>query len=193
MIRVAITGNLGSGKSTVAQIFEILGAPVYRADDEARKFLQDREVIRRLVNGFGETILSDGQIDRKSLAAIVFNDPEALRFLNRIIHPLVKRDLRKWISRHSNNTYIVHESAILFESGFNKEFDKVIVVTCPVETAIARVIERDKSSREAILSRMENQWPHEIKIEKADFVIENDGLKLVIPQVLEIHKKLLSE
>ncbi|MEZ5149080.1 MAG: dephospho-CoA kinase [Bacteroidales bacterium] len=80
-----------------------------------------------------------------------------------------------------------------FESGFNKEFDKVIVVTCPVETAIARVIERDKSSREAILSRMENQWPQEKKIEKADFVIENDGLKLVIPQVLEIHKKLLSE
>ena len=190
MIKVAITGNLGSGKSIIAQIFEVLGAPIYRADDEAKKFLTDREVVRRLVNGFGDDILLDGQIDRKKLASIVFNDSEALRFLNRTVHPLVKSDLRKWINRHLNYSYIIQEAAILFESGFDKEFDKIVVVACPVETAIKRVMERDHVKREAVVSRMQNQWPQEEKIKRADYIIHNDGEQLVIPQVLKIHHDL---
>ncbi len=190
MIKAAITGNLGSGKSTVTRIFTILGAPVYDADAEAKKFLKDDVVVGKLTKAFGEDILSGGQVDRKKLASIVFNNPEALKFLNSIIHPLVKQDLHKWLERHASFPYVLQEAAILFESGFHKEFDRIIVVACPPELALQRVMDRDGVSESDVRSRMKNQWPQDEKIRRADYVIHNDSRQLVIPQVLEIHKKL---
>ncbi|MCB2222174.1 MAG: dephospho-CoA kinase [Bacteroidetes bacterium] len=191
MIKIALTGNLGSGKSTVAEIFSVLGVPVYHADQEAKKFLFQKEVVDQLVDTFGEDILTtDRTIDRKKLASIVFKNKAALEFLNGIIHPLVRKDLYQWMEENKQHAYVVQEAAILFESGFYRDFDKIIVVACPVEMAIQRVMLRDGVSESDVLSRMKNQWPQEEKIKRADFVIHNDGNRLVIPQVLEIHRTL---
>jgi dephospho-CoA kinase len=191
MIKVALTGNLGSGKSTVAEVFIVLGVPVYHADQEAKKFLMQEGVIRQLVDTFGEDILTkEWQIDRKKLATIVFKNKAALNFLNGLIHPLVKHDLHQWMDKHKHQPYVLQEAAIVFESGFYKDFDRIIVVTCPVEVAIQRVMLRDGVSESDVRSRMQNQWPQEDKIKQADFVINNGGDELVIPQVLKIHHDL---
>jgi dephospho-CoA kinase len=191
MIKVGLTGNIGSGKSTVARIFEILGVPVYRADDAGRKFLEEESVVRELESTFGKEILEDATtIDRKKLANLVFNDPEALETLNGIIHPRVRQDLNSWMETQKAHPYIIQEAAILFESGFNEAFDAIIFIRCPKEVAIQRVTRRDSTTRETVLVRMQNQWPEDKKIPLSDYVITNDGKQLVIPQVLAIHEKL---
>jgi dephospho-CoA kinase len=192
MIKVGLTGNIGSGKSTVARIFEILGVPVYHADREAKKFLIYPDVINKLTHRFGPEILEANQINRKKLADIVFYDSESLNFLNGLIHPLVRDDLQKWISTVEHNPYFVQEAAILFESGFHTFFDVTVVVTCPREIAIERIIQRDGTDEKAVLARIEKQWPEEKKIELSDFVIDNSGAELLIPRVLEIHSKFLA-
>ena len=190
MIKVALTGNIGCGKSTVARIFEILGVPVYHADSSARKFLEDADVKRSLRLTFGDDIFDDEIINRKKLASIVFNDHNSLDFLNSLIHPKVKEDLHKWIQSKTQFSYIVQEAAILFESGFYHEFDKIILVTCPVELAIQRVRRRDNVSEAEVRHRQLNQWPQEQKVALSDFVINNDEQELIIPRVLEIHSGL---
>jgi dephospho-CoA kinase len=191
MIKVGLTGNIGSGKSIISQIFTALGVPVYHADEAAKKFLDDPEVISETVSNFGSQILTEGKIDRKKLAGVVFSDEAQLKILNQIIHPRVRADLKKWISKHSGHAYVVQEAAILFESGFNEEFDKTILVVAPVDLAIKRVMERDGVSKEEVVKRMQNQWPQEKKIPLADFIIYNDGNRLVVPQVLEINESLI--
>ena len=121
---------------------------------------------------------------------MVFNDPEALRALNAIIHPRVRADLKQWIDAHEGHPYVVQEAAILFESGFNTFFDKVIVVTCPENTAIERVMKRDRVTEKEVRDRMRNQWPEAEKARMADYLIRNDGAELLIPQVLEVHARL---
>lgn len=191
MIKVGLTGNIGSGKSTAARIFETLGVPVYHADAEAKKMLSDPEVSADIRNHFGLEVFISGSVDRKALANLVFGDPRELEKLNSIIHPRVRQDLMAWIERHSDHDYVIQEAAILFESGFNTFFDKCIVVACPEDIAIKRVITRDRVSEKEVAERLKNQWPEGKKKALADYVINNDGSELIIPQILIIHNDLL--
>lgn len=188
MIKMGLTGGIGSGKSVVASVFEALGVPVYHADAEAKKILNSEPVITQITEIFGKQLVSvDGTINRKDLAALVFNDKLKLEQLNSIVHPEVRKHFLKWCGEKIEYPYIIQEAAILFESGFNKHFDKVIMVKASYETCIERVMLRDHSTREEVIRRMENQWPAE-KIESlADMVILNDESTLVLPQILQIH------
>jgi len=192
MIKVGLTGNIGSGKSTVARVFEILGIPVYHADTEAKKLLSDDGVQDMLLKEFGNEVFENGTVNRKKLANLVFNSKEALNFLNSLIHPLVRKDFENWTAVHWEFPYIIQEAAILFESGFYKMFDRVITVTSSREQAVSRVVARDGVSEKDVLNRMKNQWSSERKQKLADFVINNDESELVIPQVLNINRQLIS-
>lgn len=192
MKKVGITGGIGSGKSTVCKVFELLGIPVYYADDEAKKLLDfDVEIKSKLQSIFGNSILNDqGGIDRKKIATIVFNDKQKLEQLNSVIHPAVATHFVNWCKLHSSASFIIKEAAILFESNAYKQVDKIITVVAPLELKIERVIKRDLASREEVLKRIANQMSDEEKIKRSDFVIVNDEQILVIPQVLDILKKI---
>ncbi|MCF8338067.1 MAG: dephospho-CoA kinase [Bacteroidales bacterium] len=190
MIRVGLTGNIGSGKSTVAQIFSVLGAPVYHADYESKKFLTDSQIKDEVRNIFGECVFDNDEIDRKALADVVFNDESRLKQLNRILHPLVKEDYLRWCDEHRQYTYTIQEAAILIESGFYRWMDYVIVVTAPREIRTKRIMQRDSATRKQVESRMQRQFTEKELKKYAHFVIDNGGKELVIPQVLEIHRKL---
>lgn len=193
MIRVGLTGNIGTGKSTVARIFNILGVPVYNADKRSKDILFTHEVQDTLKSFFtGIATDIEGFIDRKALAEIVFNDAASLRILNSVLHPKVEHDFSVWCQLHREKAYIIQEAAILFESGFDRLFHKIILVTAPEEVCIQRVIERDKVNREQVLARMANQWPQQEKMKRADYIIENNPDIPLISQVLEIDKELRS-
>jgi len=194
MKRIGLTGNIGTGKSTVARVFEVLGVQVYHADKQARLIMESVKVKDDLAVLFGKDILNSNlQIDRSALAAIVFKDEKKLVALNNLIHPLVEADFSQWCSSREDQNYILHEAAILFESGFDRLFHFNILVTAPEELCIARVMARDGASKEMIADRIRNQWPQEKKREMADFEIINDGVLMVIPQVLAIHQELKKE
>jgi len=194
MLKIGLTGNIGSGKTTVAKIFDILGIPVYHADDEAKKMLTQPLVIDELIHKFSDSILTNQKIDRKKLATLVFSNPISLQFLNNIIHPLLKTDFENWISSlPTDYQYIVQEAAILFESGFDQFVDKTIVITAPVNLRMLRVCNRDQISEEQFLQREDNQWKEYRKLKLTDFVIINDDIQMVIPQVLEIHQNLIKK
>ena len=173
---IGLTGGIGSGKSSIAQHIESLGVPVYIADIEAKKILETDAVIAKVVALFGEDILDKEKIDKKKIAALVFQDPEKLRKYNNIIHPEVFLHFQNWVKQHENLRLVVKEAAILFESGSYKDCDKIILVTAPKETRIKRVMKRDGVSREAVEQRMAHQWDDEKKKALSDFVIENIDL-----------------
>lgn len=190
MLKVGLTGGIGSGKSVVASIFRQLGVPVYDADSEGRLLTEnDPEIKSQIKNIFGNGLsLSDGSLDRAVLAKIVFADKEKLSKLNAIIHPAVKKHFENWLEKHADAKYIIKEAAILFESGSYKGLDKIISVIAPEEIRINRVMLRDNSSREKFLAVMKNQWSDEERKNNSDYLIVNDDSTLVIPQVLEMHK-----
>jgi len=192
MLKVGLTGNIGSGKSVISQVFTVLGVPVFHADSEARKQFENektRQSVRRI---FGSGVFSSsGEVMRPVLAEIVFNDSLLLEKLNRIIHPGVRKDYIQWCLQHQKAPYTLYEAAILFESGHYREMDKVICVTAPEEIRIRRVMERDRLTRKEVERRMANQWNEEEKIGLSDFVIKNDGSSMVITQVIEIHKRIV--
>jgi dephospho-CoA kinase len=187
---IGLTGGIGSGKTTVANHFRVAGIPVYIADDEARKIMQSDEINAEIKKKFGDTVFDNGILNREKLSGIVFNDPEKLKLLNAIIHPAVKKHFSSWILNHKNTPYIIYEAAILFESGSYKDFDIIITVTAPLESRIQRVIQRDKTTRENVLSRINMQWNDEKRIEKSDFVIENDTTEIAKSAVDKILKIL---
>jgi dephospho-CoA kinase len=192
MIRVAITGNIGSGKTTVCRIFESLGIYVYYADKEARKFYRQEDVILSVKSIFGADVFNEDNILLSQvLAERVFTDHKKLRKLNAIIHPLVLKDFKAWADEHINEKYILYESALLFESGFYRHFDKSILVSAPVNLARDRVTSRDNISNKAFNNRLSMQWDEKRKAEMADYIIHNDQKSALIPQVLEMHKGLL--
>ena len=192
MLKIGLTGSIGSGKTTIARIFESLNVKVYYADIEAKKFLKDKNVKDNIRAIFGSSIFNDQlEIDRKALSNIVFNDDESLKKLSNIIHPLVENDFREWTLALSSEKYIIHESAIIFESGLQNNFDEIITVTAPPELRLARIIERDKVENEDFFKRDRNQWDDDTKVKMADYVIYNDSHHMLIPQVLKIHRKML--
>lgn len=192
MIRVGLTGGIGSGKSVVAMIFSHLGIPVYHADYEAKKLYSDPEVMNEVIALFGNSVADESRLlNRSKLASIVFADPEKLGLLNSIIHPHIEAGFRTWMEEHQHFHYIIHEAAILFESGFNRFFDKTIVVTAPLELCIERVMKRDGMTRNQVEQRMKSQWDTERKAMLADFVLINDEREMLLPQVLTLHRKLM--
>ena len=192
MLRIGLTGNIGSGKTMISGIFCTLGIPVYYADEESKKFLDDPLIKNEILKQFGYGILTMNQeINRRSLATIVFTDPMALQVLNSILHPRVKIDFRHWAGLHQDKPYVVQEAAIIIESGSAGDYDFIIHTSCPKEIAIDRVIKRDKIDGHSVLRRMQFQLDDAEKTRLSDFVIRNDGSELVIPQVLNIHNRLL--
>ena len=194
MLKIGITGNIGSGKTTVSKIFEVLGIPVFYADDEAKKVMvNDAILIDAIKKTFGaESYFDDGSLNRKHIAAIVFNNETELAKLNAIVHPATFRAFDSWLPKHKNAPYILKEAALLFESDSYKMCDKTIMITAPLAMRVKRVMLRDKLSEEEILKREANQFTEEKKTQLADFVINNDNAKLVIPQVLKLHESFLS-
>ena len=192
MITVGLTGGIGSGKSLIGEIFKRLGIPVFHADDEAKIILSsDEVVIDQIKKEFGENIYTSQGVDRKQLAGIIFNDQTALSKINAIIHPWVRQYFIEWKGKQ-NTKYVIEEAAILFESNAYKELDVTINVHTDELVRIKRVVERDKTSDEAVKSRMSNQLSDEERIKLADYTIYNDGTQMLLPQVLDIHNKILN-
>ena len=191
VLRVGLTGGIGSGKSTVAQIFEVLGIPVYYADISAKKLMNENAGLRSsITNIFGEQAYTNNILDRKYISSIVFSDPAKLQQLNALVHPATKKDGEAWMEQQTS-PYAIHEAALIFEAKVSDRLDLVIGVSSPIELRIKRAMERDKVSREEVLKRMEQQLDEEVKMSKCNFVLINDEQQLLIPQVLELHKKLI--
>lgn len=187
---IGLTGGIGSGKTTIANYFAEMGVPVYIADDEAKKVMQSANIIKQIKTAFGDSIFENEILNRAKLAEIVFNDADQLAKLNAIVHPAVKKDFELWLSKNENYSYVVYEAAILFESGRYKECDVIITVTAPEEVRIERVVKRDNTTREQVLSRMKMQWNDEKRISLSNFVINNSNLKIAKEEVVKILKIL---
>ncbi len=190
MRRIGLTGNIGSGKSTVAKIFEVIGIPVFNADEEAKKLYRENYVKNEMVKEFGSEILSLGEIDMKLLANLVFNNKDLLLKVNSIIHPKVLDSFNIWIQDKEELPYVLSESAIIFENNLQSRYDKIICVSSDVEIRINRVLARDKTNRMSVLERIKNQMTDEEKCSRSDFVIHNNENDMLIPQVLKIHDQI---
>jgi len=188
---IGLTGGIGSGKTTIANHFRAAGIPVYIADDEARELMLTPEIIEEIKKTFGVSIFENGELNREKLSQIVFSIPEKLKLLNGIIHPAVKKHFSNWVLKHSDYPFIIYEAAILFESGSYKNCHSIITVVAPLETRIERVIQRDKTSRENTLKRINAQWSDEQRVSKSDYVIENinsENTKQQVDKILKILK-----
>lgn len=197
MLKIGITGGMGSGKSTVCNIFRNLGIPIFTADTEGKELLnKDKITKQKVVEAFGEEMYtSEGEIDRKRMAQLVFSSPKDLEKLNEIVHPRVIERFDQWTKRYLNRPYVIKEAAILFESGSHKNLDKIINVFAPKSQRINRIIKRDDTNREDVERRMRFQYSDEERNELADFIIMNeDGQEMnLLPQVMELHELFLNE
>lgn len=192
MIKIGITGGIGSGKSVVASLLALYGVPVYIADEESKRLTNTSPVIREgLIALLGREIYTDQGLDKKSLASRIFSDPELLKRVNSIIHPEVDRHFSAWVERQTTPLCAI-ESAILYESGFYKVVDASLMVYAPKELRIERALSRDTVSRKEIERRINNQMPDEEKKERSDYIIYNDGKRALIPQVGGLIRYLLS-
>jgi len=190
-LKIGITGGIGSGKTFICRLFEALGIPVYNADEEAKRLMNtDIRIKEKLIAQFGEATYKDGLLDRAFLANMVFSDKNKLELLNGIVHPIVIQEAKDWAERQTTR-YSLKEAALLFESGSYKELDYTILVTAPMDIRIQRVIERDGATEQQVQERMNKQLSDEEKLQLADFVIVNDGITPLLPQVWTLHQKFL--
>jgi dephospho-CoA kinase len=191
VLKIGLTGGIGSGKSTVAKIFELLNVPVYYADEASKRLYHtDKTLMAGIKKYFGEDVYINDQLNRSKLAEAVFDDPKKLELLNSLVHPPTIRDAAEWMQKQTT-PYIIKEAALLFESGSVAGLDYVIGVKAPLHIRIKRVMDRDNVSREQVLARINRQMDEEIKMRLCDFIINNDEQELVIPQVLKLHEKLI--
>ncbi|HPS26022.1 MAG TPA: dephospho-CoA kinase [Bacteroidales bacterium] len=192
MIRLGLTGGIGTGKSMVAGIFSHLDIPIFYGDQEAKKAYADTEILVKVKQSFGNTVFENNRVNYKKLADMVFTQPEMLQKLNSIIHPFLIRQFEKWTEQQHRAPYVIMEAAILFEASLQHFFDVTVAVSAPRELCIERVMNRDCLQGADVIRRMDNQWPDDQKIALANFVVINDGEHLLIPQVLAIHKSVLN-
>jgi len=191
MIIVGLTGGIGSGKSTVGKMFKKLGVPVYNSDKQAKKLMNSSKKIRKkIIALLGEDAYKDNQLNRPYIAKQVFENKELLAGLNSIVHPAVGKHFMKWADKQKYS-YVIQETALLFENDASNNYDKVILVTAPKQNRIERVVKRDGISENSVLARMKNQLPDDLKIKKSDFVIENIQLEKTWEKVMEINNALL--
>jgi dephospho-CoA kinase len=189
-LRVGLTGGIGSGKSVVAKVFETLGVPVYYADEAAKRVMSENAGLRKdLVMYFGEEAYVNNDLNRKFISAQVFNNPEKLKVLNSLVHPVTLADADEWISLQTA-PYVIKEAALIFESDAWKHLDKFIGVSAPFELRMQRAMQRDRVSAQQVQDRMDRQMNEDEKMKRCDYVIVNDETQLVIPQVLALHKIL---
>lgn len=192
MLRVGLTGGIGSGKSFVGEVFMSLGVPVYEADVEAKRLMvEDDELVSGIKKLIGNEAYSSGKINRKYIASKVFNNKGLLAGLNEIVHPAVGRDFENWAMGQTGSRYVIEEAAILFESGASERMDYSIVVHADEEVRLRRVMERDGVSEAEVRARMANQLSGDELIKMADFIIYNENDRLILPQIVDLHSKIL--
>ncbi len=192
MLKIGITGGIGSGKSTVAKVFQVLGIPVYNADLAAKRLMnEDAALKEKIKQQFGNDVYKNEKLDNKYLAQIVFSSEEKLNLLNSMVHPATINDANVWMQKQTT-PYTLKEAALLFESGAAELLDYIIGVTAPPPLRLQRVMQRDNSSREEVMARMNKQMDEEIKMKLCNFIINNDEQQLLIPQVLALHETILS-
>jgi len=188
MKRIALTGNIGSGKTTVTEIFKILGVPVFNADKAGHELLGKADVMDEVRSLFGDCVFKDNRIDRAALALQVFNDKDKLTALNYIIHPRVFDSFNGFCAAHKNASYILFESALIFENNYTPLFDEIILVYAPEDIRLKRLMQRDNTSEAAVKARMKNQLDDSQKLDKVSHVIVNDDKTLIVPQVIKMHE-----
>ena len=190
MKRIGLTGNIGSGKTTVASCFEILGVAVFNADKEAKLLMnEDVNLKQSLIAEFGKDVFLDNELNRKYLSNLAFNDDLVLKRLNALVHPVVQDAFEKW-SIQQSGAYVIKEAAILFESNTYQSLDAIICISCPDEIRLKRILKRDDLSEKEVRQRMSHQWAEEKKISLSDYTITNDNSCLVMPQILSVHNTL---
>ena len=193
MLKIGITGGVGSGKTTVAKVFQTFGIPIFMADAEAKRLMQDNESLKNAIKSvFGDSIYQDGQLGKKELAALIFNNEAALAKINSLVHPAVQQAFEKWCSNQSVK-YVLKEAAILFESGADKDLDLVICVSAPDDLRVQRARTRDGTTEEQVQERMAQQWEQAKKIALSDYHIVNDEQQLLLPQIIKVHQAILDQ
>lgn len=191
MLRIGLTGGIGSGKSTVARIFSVLGIPVYNADDASKRLMiEDEELKNAIINSFGDESYSDGALNRQYLSGQVFNNSERIKLLNSLVHPVTLRDAKEWMEKQQS-PYVIKEAALIFESGSQKMLDYVIGVKTPLDIRIGRTMQRDNISFDEVKARINLQMDEEEKMRLCDYIIVNDEQQMLVPQVLSLHKAFL--
>jgi dephospho-CoA kinase len=191
-MKIGVTGGIGSGKTSVCRVFNVLGIPVFSADADAREIMDsDKKIIEEVKTIAGKDIYSSGCLDRIELARLIFNNENLLRKINGVVHPVVFEHFKLW-AKSANAPYVILEAAILFESGASDLVDKIVIVVAPVEERIKRVIHSKQLTKEEVLKRIENQMEDKEKIKLSDYVINNSEHEMIIPSILNIHEEILS-
>lgn len=189
--RIGISGNIGSGKSYVCKIFNQLGISTFHSDEETKKLYFLPDVKNEIIGRFGEEVyFADGSLNKKLLSYHLFQNPEALKFIETLLYPKLNQVFDEWCEQQSSE-YVLFESAILFEKNFDKQFDKIIFVSAPEDVRLRRAMQRDNCDEENVRSRMRLQWDEDTKISKSDYIINNDGVEDILPQVVKINSRIL--
>ena len=193
ILKLGVTGGIGSGKTSVCRVFSVLGIPVFSADNEAREVMDiDTSIMLRINTIAGKNLYSSGNLDRSELAKLIFNNSRLLEKVNSLVHPVVFSRFREWVKRQ-DAPYVIMEAAILFESGADKIVDRIMTVVAPVEQRIERVIRRNMLTSDQVMERMRNQLDDEIRIQRSDYVVSNSENDMIIPVILKIHGELLQQ
>lgn len=191
-MKLGITGGIGSGKTSVCKVFNVLGIPVFSADPEAREIMDNERNIRRAINEIvGKNIYPGGKLNRMELASLIFNDRDLLEKVNSLVHPVVFEHFNRWAEKQTT-PYVIMEAAILFESGASKLVDRVATIVAPVEERISRVTRRNTLNRDQVMERIKNQMTDDQRIKMSDYVINNSENDMIIPVILRINEDLLT-
>lgn len=188
--KIAITGNIGSGKSLICKIFNHLGINTFHSDEETKKLYLLPDVKKEIIDHFGEEVyFADGSLNKKLLSYHLFQNESALKFIESLLYPKLNQVFDEWCEKQTSD-FVLFESAILFEKNFDNQFDKIIFISAPEEVRLKRAMQRDRCDEENVRSRMRLQWSEDVKTSKSDYIINNDGVEMLIPQVVKIYNEL---